>query len=805
MASTSYAGQHVDLIGPNGTVVASATPDAGPADGLQANLRISDFTIPTSGVYTLRVTSNIAGKYALIVSQATPSEAVLGYAVAQGLTTQSSVSAMLATLSFESVFTSMSTEELLGELIRNNLVSAAHSVSALETLLTTDGISLTNLRPDGILTALATAPNDSLLTSGGSAIDALTAKNLLQAAFTADPGTYLDVFSIQDLFALFDDSITSSAGAASDPLYAISTYASYTIPSTAPNVILGYGVWFTDTTGATNVPSPGLAVSATNAMPAGQHAIIDVDFSNVTGFGEGTFAGEGYLDPTGVNGASEDYYLIWMDQWEQIVQQRIANFFTQFKQLGGTLNSYTLDIETTGLGYWDLRTQNRLINASSTPSETIWQEMLADPRWGQIQSQLIAAGISANDLTLANISTWSIQSTDAMIWNAVAEQRLASYINTAIYAPIHAIFPECRGLELRQRESHADHSHRHLLGGERQRQLDRGSGWQRPNRCRFTVGIRMSARPRLPISLTHRSRRKSRPFRSVNSPMDLVNRRPVASPLVTFCLGLRTSMSVKSITIENRGSTWIDPQYIGTFQVASVSANGTSLTFVDPNTSATNPPGSYDLTYRLGSQNDAYVDTWSAYDAFVDDVNIIRSEASTSNVPIVPWISTPDWMTMSEGLNYTYYGESVFQAALSGAIDFRLWSPSTDTNSANAQTVSNLLSELNALVGYAGGKTITYGGVSWSAGYVMSGMDVNGEHIYRLTPDPTLPINVTSTSNSVSFQIGGQTVSFANAHIYTPPTEYSNLGYWIVQNSGTTNLVGGLSSVVSQVTSALQP
>ena len=290
--------QQLSLLGPSGAVVATASPDYGASSGLQANLRISDFTIPTSGVYTLRLTTPVAGKYGMVVSQATPSEAVLGYAVQQGLTTQPSVAALLGTSTFENVFVSMSTDELLGELMRNRIVTSATSVAGLEATLSSDGFNLSTLRPDGLLTALATAPGGSLLVGASGPIAAPAAKTLLQNDFTADKGTFLDVFSTHDLFAQFDNSITTTAGAAIDNLYAFSTYSPQPIPTTAPNTVQGLSLSYDGTT----MTTPAAAVAATNALPVGQRFVFTFNFTEVTGYGDGWTPAIGYLDPVNASG-----------------------------------------------------------------------------------------------------------------------------------------------------------------------------------------------------------------------------------------------------------------------------------------------------------------------------------------------------------------------------------------------------------------------------------------------------------------------------------------------------------------------
>lgn len=69
-SGTSYSGQGMELIGPDGvTVVATAT--ANPLGAAPENYQLAALgvTLPGVGVYTARIQSNVAGRYALIVTE----------------------------------------------------------------------------------------------------------------------------------------------------------------------------------------------------------------------------------------------------------------------------------------------------------------------------------------------------------------------------------------------------------------------------------------------------------------------------------------------------------------------------------------------------------------------------------------------------------------------------------------------------------------------------------------------------------------------------------------------------------------
>ena len=99
-SGTNFSGQTLQLIAPDGvTVVATASPYT--PQGQTPALRISGFTV-ASGVYSLRFTTAVAGKYLLAVSDApvpgqTNASQVLNLLVANRWTTQTTVNGLLGT------------------------------------------------------------------------------------------------------------------------------------------------------------------------------------------------------------------------------------------------------------------------------------------------------------------------------------------------------------------------------------------------------------------------------------------------------------------------------------------------------------------------------------------------------------------------------------------------------------------------------------------------------------------------------------------------------------------------------------
>ncbi|MFC1736663.1 hypothetical protein ACFL1X_11145 [Candidatus Hydrogenedentota bacterium] len=124
---------------------------------------------------------------------------------------------------------------------------------------------------------------------------------------------------------------------------------------------------------------------------------------------------------TGVHGGS-----IWLDHGVTLVRERLDDFFKQYKSLGGQLDVVVIDWEA-GLSNWHLGNDLRR-----------WKEIQDDPRFPEIAEKL---GFS--DLTTV-AERWK-QKDDSRLnylrWNSLMQDRLASYLNEAIYAPIRKYYP----------------------------------------------------------------------------------------------------------------------------------------------------------------------------------------------------------------------------------------------------------------------------------------------------------------------------------------------------------------------------
>jgi len=785
-SGANFSAQTLQLIGPDGTtVVATGVPNT--PQGQTPSLRISGYTV-ASGVYTLRFSSSVSGKYALAVNEAAnlyQTSQILNLMVSNGWTTQSSVATLLSTLTFDRVFQSMSSDEVLASLLRVGAINGYGDLTTLKAALPGRGVDLTNLRPDGVLGALSVANYGNLLTSVWGPQGAIQAKSMLQVEFAANRLGFVSVFSTPGLVQLFDDSITTSTNSALDQFVAFATQNAGT---TFSNLVTNYQLWIHDGV-RVNTPTPQGAVSAMNALPAGRRALHLADFAEVSGHGIGLTPGWGYLDPVDSNGNPAVYYMVWMDRWAQTVQSRITDFFTQFKALGGQFDMLVMDIESVGMDYYRLRTVDHRVNSNSTPSQSVFQAIMADARWPAVRDQLFKAGLTQADLN--SIATWATNGTQAAIWNGVMQKRMATYLNQAIYQPVHQLYPDAPVMNYRH------YLHTPTIASGNMAVLTQSpyilgtviGNTQGVDVYGYSQGVFTGG----PDTVRFRSSIGKLTFTQNTNGSGV----PVASGVVRVDFGyVVNGIAVgNQVTITNPGNQPFDSRYTGTFTVLSVAADFKSITYALQLSSPTNKPANY--VYNGTPLNPAIADFWTPYKAFVADVKLFRTQVAVANVPFIPWITSPTWLAQDQGVSYTYYPEMVLHAALNGAQNFMWWRASFDVDPTGAAVINKLLLELDSLVGYADRKTLTRTDVGFADGYTLTGMEAGGNRVYRLTPDPSQAVTILSSSGTVRVQIGAKTVTIPNASIYTPANPASNLGYWIVQTQGSTQLVGSVNQVLT--------
>lgn len=170
-----------------------------------------------------------------------------------------------------------------------------------------------------------------------------------------------------------------------------------------------------------------------------------------------------------------------------------------------------------------------------------------------------------------------------------------------------------------------------------------------------------------------------------------------------------------------------------------------------------------------------------------------RTAAYSPEWKIMPWVGNRTW-DYSDKIPYAsteYYSELILHLGLTGARGFLYFNNASASADWAKDDVlfSELMEELNSLIGVSGRKCLTAVPVSSNVRYMLSGMDVGNRNIWRITPDIYTPDGnggyVTKESfliDSVrpTFRIGNQVVKFPEgSKILNVANEKAGVGYWV--------------------------
>lgn len=663
---------------------------------------------------------------------------ILDQVVAKGLTNAHSVQDLVATLDFDDVFTAMSTDEVLESLVRQRLTKDFDDVGALKAEIARRGIDLTGLRADGLLTLLAVAPEGTLLVD--------TPRNIraqLKADFAQAPLPLLDALEPLNLLELFDHQFQTSATDARIELTALAWRD--TQPGLSNVVNLANLAYYT-VNGKLTLVSPQTIVNETNLQPPGEHAAIAFGIQQLPGYFEG------YIDPVDAQGRAVPYPLPWMDQWADTVAQLMDSYIGEFKRLGGTLDVFLVDMESKAFSMHGLATADPVDPSASNP--TIWEAIQADSRWPELRARLERAGLW--DFT--DLGNWNELDPRALIWDAVMSERRREYLERALYEPVRKHFPEIRF-------SNYDNAYRN--------QSIPGGSYTKFTETWATIGT---------IVGTHQSKPLYGAKNAVAIPGETIDATPNLESGIEWIEGVNGVVTVSvygdlsglrvgdDIRIFNQCQPYVE-DYVGNFQVSRV---------VDDHTFQYLLPGTHE---RVELPPDVYctgmVGTRSSYDGLVHDVKFLRTQLTTSDAPLLPWISSPGWVEFSEGIRYDHWTEGIFHAALSGATEFAFWNTKgMDPELQGNVQMDRALGELEPLVGFASRVPLSYSDVDWSDDFLLTGMDVGGRRIWRLTPNPDVSFRVVNAARG-ELEIDGRLWSLPNSSIQAGGA--SSLGVWIIQ------------------------
>ncbi len=375
----------------------------------------------------------------------------------EGYLATDSLAGLLNQLPFDQVFTGLTAGELIDLLLADGRITSYQTRSELVADAARRHFDVSHLRPDGLLTALATASGGSILThpeGGPQAMAAIAAKDALRAAYEADRGAFLDRLPLDTVLRIVESLPKTSAA---DPRARFYTYNWAATPRNSTTGACPLPPGINGDAGESGsqiceamifVPPTGdfgtgtlLAVAQklkreTDRMPPG-HRSARVVFHVVQDFDEGILDA---VYPPGHPAAGQptEFWLPWMDQWQRIVRDRAGRFFALYRSIGGQLDDLYIDIENKGMAANELGVRNPHFPAPPT-GRTFSGTLLSDPRWPALAAELRVAGI----LDLTNIEDWYAgQDYRGIVWNAVNERRRAEAINWAVFEPLRWHFPE---------------------------------------------------------------------------------------------------------------------------------------------------------------------------------------------------------------------------------------------------------------------------------------------------------------------------------------------------------------------------
>ncbi len=759
-----------------------------------------------------------------------PARDVLQYLADNGLSTQNTLSKILSRLNFQDTFEALSATEAATLLVNRGTVRGYTDVAALLAVLPSRGVDISHLRPDGVLTALDTAKNGGLLNRS-----AVQAKRDLETLFNAGDGSrllFLDAFETRNLLTLLDDTFTTSASDVRRKLAAFTsnnlpadqtdpkspTYVANLLPIESAN-INGEGV-------TARLPDAQTGLNALKKLPAGRRVLFTQNLHLVEGFGARNGFLNNFIDLYDSTGRRYDYFMVWADEWEKIVRSRFDNYFRQLKLLAQSqlvdtgqwssvneaLDLFVLDMEDKSQSYQELRGDRR-VDPLTNPTQTVWQAMLGDSRWGALKTKMLAAGLSENDLSLNVLPTWDLNGRDPRIaiWNAVMEEQRAGYLNRALYDQIRKYFPNAR------MSNYGNYYHSTTLPtGDFSRMSDSSEsigslvGTSQADNFYGQLDVIETQDPDRPVisPLTPPDNK----IRFVDfTPIYRNPARPKSNEIVGGTVVLTLFENVQGlapgdeITLLNRGGTFMDIDYQGIYTAQAVGTrvvDGVTLTTVTFTMTTTRNLPDHDLTSRGNSGLAAYMTVFDSYQAFVFDAKLARTLSATSTREITPWVASPNYLNFRYGFDYQHWQEDVFHLGLSGAKDFLYWRYSVMGLDPEGNTIADrVLKRLDDLIGFQNARPLSFDYPEWEDGFVLSGMEAGGRRLWRVTPNPDVPFTITqsvvSNVNLVTIQSGTDAplvlrhATLADTSLDPMQGTGRPLGYWILQSKAPNDLLTG--------------
>ena len=204
---------------------------------------------------------------------------------------------------------------------------------------------------------------------------------------------------------------------------------------------------------------------------------------------------------------------------------------------------------------------------------------------------------------------------------------------------------------------------------------------------------------------------------------------------------------------------------------------------------------SSELYGRDGQINKRKLDGENIYEAtpfnmFLYEMNRMRSMAASSTVPIQPWVAFKPF-NESPFKDSDYYQESLFHIGLTGADAFLLWNPRLWSkkqkpedwgNEETDRLASQLLHQLDGLVGVPNRKTLTTSFIPWNSDYLLSGMNAGERSIWRFTPKLAagdVASKCVVSLEPATFEVGKSRIVIPGGRVIAPEPVLSSAGVWV--------------------------
>jgi hypothetical protein len=177
-------------------------------------------------------------------------------------------------------------------------------------------------------------------------------------------------------------------------------------------------------------------------------------------------------------------------------------------------------------------------------------------------------------------------------------------------------------------------------------------------------------------------------------------------------------------------------------------------------------------------------------------------------------ISTRCFVASSKPDMEEWHYERMYHVALGNVDDFLFWIYSgleynlgkINQNSYYARgydVVQQAVNDLDSRIGYSDRKALPAQFIDYQSPYLLTGMEVHGKRIYRLTPNPTVPTVVKTVGTTVELWSNGV---LAKRFPFSTVTQ-SHKGYWITQTKTESAFNDTVPSIIAaiNVSSNLHP